>query len=78
LSEKSKVRQNICEINKQLKLVFEILNEIIVMNECLNKVNVWDDIKIFKIVINKVNKMNSYETIDEMKESLFNCVWPQI
>jgi hypothetical protein len=64
--------QNICEINKQLKLVFEILNEIIVMNECLNKVNVWDDIKFCKIGINKVNKMNSNETIDEMKKSLFN------
>ncbi len=60
--------QNICEINKQLKLVFEILNEIIVMNECLNKVNVWDDIKICKIAINKVNKMNSNETIDEIKK----------
>ena len=51
--------QNICEINKQLKLVFEILNEIIVMNGCLNKVNVWDDTKVCKIVINKENKIKS-------------------
>jgi hypothetical protein len=53
------VPQNICEINKQLKLVFEILNEIIVMNGCLNKVNVWDGTKVCKIVINKVNKIKS-------------------
>jgi DNA polymerase III delta prime subunit len=77
LFENSKMQQSICQINKCLELMFKNLNKFIELSECLNKVNNCDDIKVCKIVVNKVNQMKANETIDGKNKSLFACVWPQ-